>query len=196
MRKKAHFCVVPLLLCLCFSSKSNENKIQVLEFAVVDSLLQKPVIAENLNISFRPPARWSPAINDSLVQKIKESASRNGAPGTCDYLFADTLSRAFFILSRNSSFNPKNGDSLLLKIEESYHAQFPKSETRRTAFKKDSFRVHQIMVNLGTTVVLRMFFNAEKCPPFEAAFIFPGGSFVEQMKKIESVIGSIRLLHP
>lgn len=191
MKNILRFCLFPLLLCFCVSSKSNEDSIPTMEFSVSDSLLQKPVTDKELGISFRPPVGWNALSNNSLEQKINAMLSDKALSRERAYIFHDKQLTAFLVLNNAPYFNADNGKMSIQKVEEKYHKQFPQSEINTCIFKKDVFRVHQIVVNLGKIVLVRLFFDTEKRPAFEASFIFPAESYQERMKTVESVVGSI-----
>ncbi|HAJ78609.1 MAG TPA: hypothetical protein DCO75_02460 [Fibrobacteres bacterium] len=193
METRFHIFLLPLiLLCFCFSSKSNESNIQNLEFTVVDSLLQKPIIDKNLNISFRPPKHLNILESDSLKKMLKGLIADKGKE-KYRYIFCDSLFNVFFIFGSASSFDFKNSDKALQSLKVKYHEIYPQSESKSGIFLKYPFRVHQIIVGMGKLTFLRMFFDSKKCVPFEVDFIIPTDSYSEQMKIVESVIGSISL---
>jgi hypothetical protein len=185
MKNMLRYCLLPLLFCFCVSSKSNEADIPILEFAVIDSLLQKPVKDKELGISFRPPKNMDTLKSDSLVKKLNGLIVEKSTRQERRYIYSDSLFTSFFILNNAVSVDIKN-------IEEKYRKKFPQSEIRTGVFKKDSFSAHQIVLNLGKVVLVRLFFDAKKSIPFEVSFIFPSDTYSEQMKKVESVIGSIK----
>jgi hypothetical protein len=188
MKNKLQFCLFPLLLCFCVSSKSNEDNLPTMEFSVIDSLLQKPVIDKELGISFRPPKNLDTLKGDSLIRKLNDLIAEKSTRQERRYIYSDSLFTSFFILNNSVSVDTKN-------IEEKYRKKFPQSEIRTGVFKKDSFRVHQIIMNLGKVVLVRLFFDSNKSVPFEVSFVFPSETYSEQMKKVESVIGSIKPIH-
>ena len=165
-----------------------------MEFSIVDSLLQKPIADYDLKISFRPPMHWNSVANDSIIREMNRTVLEKNPLSDHAHVFYDTIVHSIFILDGAPFFNRNNGDSLLQKIGLDYKSKFPQSEFKTALFGKNDFVVHQIIVNTGAVVIVSLFFNATSCPPFETRFLLPFNRYSEEMKKVESVIGSIALL--
>jgi len=192
MKNKLRFCLFPLLFCFCVSSKSNEDNLPTMEFSIIDSLLQKPVMDKELGISFRPPKNLDTLKSDSLVKKLNDLIAEKSTRQERRYIYSDSLFTFFFVLTKSVSFDVKNGVMALKNIEENYRKKYPQSEINAGIFKKDALRVHQIVVNLGKIVLVTLFLDSEKRPVIEANFILPADSYQEKMKSVESVIGAIQ----
>lgn len=195
LKTNANIWLLPLMLCVCTAPKSStDQEINAMEFEVVDSLLQKPIVDNDLKISFRPPMHWKAVANDSVIREINRTVLDKNPLSIRAHIFYDARVRSIFILDGAPHFNRTRADSLVKKIALEYKSRFPKSEFKTALFAKNEFIVHQIILNLGALVVVSLFFDATSYPPFETRFILPFNGYSEEMKKVESVVGSISLL--
>jgi hypothetical protein len=181
------------MICLCGGPKSKDENIQSLGFVVNDSLLQKPVIDSILKISFSPPKNWISTPSDTLLKLVEKIVLENKIGGENTHMYCDRASRSFLIVNQTAFFNGTGGPESLKKLEDLCKKQFPQSETRTIVFLKKPFLVNQIIANLGTMVLVSLYFKSDECRPFAVNFLVPMATFSEHMKIVESVVGSV---HP
>ena len=84
-------------------------------------------------------------------------------------------------------------ETLLETLENAYRTQYPKATVQRTIFMKDAFTMHQLMVGTSDSVLIKPVCNAPENPVFEVNYVVPRDVYEEELRAIESSIGSINL---
>lgn len=178
-----------ILYCGCNRNKDQTLPLPTLEFDVVDSLLG-PAIRSDHGICYRMPVEWT-RLPDSLIARIA-SASKTSATGLMiDAAYGDPdkkLAILFSVMPQRDTTTAKN-------LVDEYARQLGlTSSVHSTVFLVNDFRVFQILANVGDTVLFKLIFWSRKVRALaQFDFVIPRSYYSANLKKVESVIGSISI---
>ncbi|MCH8293797.1 hypothetical protein IH992_22165 [Candidatus Poribacteria bacterium] len=177
----------------CDSSKSQKSRYETLVFNVDETLLEPAIMDADLNISIAAPKNWT-AIDDSvLAQVITQSSDMlmQGLQMEPRWIFLNHPSQAMCVVSRLNALDITQGETVLKELEVAYSTQFPNAVIQSTIFLKEEFRVHQLMVNSSQFVLIKLLCDAPEILPFEVDYFIPKKVYEQELRAIESSIGSI-----
>ena len=188
--------ILPFLTLLfvfvgCKSSKT-EDKHPSLEFQIDPALLEPKIQDKELGIEISPPAGWekrdSTFSNSGTLKELRAIEMLVGSP---KHFFQHNQTNSLCILSKFATNSVKNTENLILKAKSGLEKQFPSAKISTSTFLKDKILVHQIMLLSSEYVILKLVCELDKLKAFEVVYILPKNAYADQLRAIESSIGSI-----
>lgn len=188
--------ILPFLTLLfvfvgCKSSKT-EDKHPSLEFQIDPALLEPKIQDKELGIEISPPAGWekrdSTFSNSGTLKELRAIEMLVGSP---KHFFQHNQTNSLCILSKSATNSVKNTENLILRSKSGLEKQFPSAKISTSTFLKDKILVHQIMLLSSEYVILKLVCELDKLKAFEVVYILPKNAYADQLRAIESSIGSI-----
>lgn len=180
----------------CDCSKSQKGQLETLTFNVNPGLLEPEVTDAVLKISISAPKHWKP-VDEAILQDVIVQLGEilmQGLSLKPKRIFLDSESQSMCVVSQLDSVDITQGKRLLKELEAGYRATFPAATIEHTVFLKEEFRVHQIMVSNQQFVLIRLLMDAFDVPVFEIDYVVSVQVYANQVRAIESSIGSINSL--
>lgn len=192
-----------LLLCgmlsgafiACDAPPSQKRAEETLVFNVNQTLLEPAITDTTLNITMAAPKAWE-KMDDALLAKVMEQVAphlRQGLELAPRWIFMNARSRAMCIVSQVNGVEIAPDDTLLETQENAYRDAFPEAAVRRATFRKDAFRVYQLMVSASDVVLIKLICDAPETLIFEVDYVVPKAVYAAELRAIESSIGSIHV---
>lgn len=201
MRSRLKF--LQLLLCGivigtivgCDPPNSQNRAYETLAFNVDKTLLEPAITDTTLKMTIAAPKAWEKTDDTMLTQVIDQVSPHitQGLQMVPRWVFLNEQSRAICIVSRLEGIEITPNDTLLQSLETAYLDKFPKATVQRTAFLKDAFRIHQLMVGAPDFVLIKLICDAPESLIFEVDYVVPRNVYETELRAIESSIGSINL---
>ena len=185
------FLTLLLVFVGCKSSKT-EDKHPSLEFQIDPALLEPKIQDKELGIEISPPAGWEKS--DSTFSNsgtLKELRAIEMLVGNPKHFFQHNQTNSLCILSKFATNSVKNTENLILKAKSGLEKQFPSAKISTATFLKDKILVYQIMLLSPEYVILKLVCELDKLKAFEVVYILPKNAYTDQLRAIESSIGSI-----
>lgn len=162
----------------------------------VDATRLEPAITDTmLNITMAAPKEWK-KIDDAVLAQVMEQVTprlEQGLKLVPRWIFMNVRSRAMCIVSQVNSVEIALDDTLLEAQENAYRDAFPEATVRRATFRKDAFRIHQLMVSAPDVVLIKLICDAPETLIFEVDYVVPKAVYAAELRAIESSIGSIHV---
>ena len=111
--------------------------------------------------------------------------------GNPKHFFQHNQTNSLCILSKFATNSVKNTENLILKAKSGLEKQFPSAKISTATFLKDKILVHQIMLLSPEYVILKLVCELDKLKAIEVVYILPKHAYADQLRAIESSIGSI-----
>ena len=188
--------ILPFLTLLfvfvgCKSSKT-EDEYPSLEFQIDSALLEPKIQDKELGIEISSPAGWKKS--DSTFSNsgtLKELRAIDMLVGNPLHIFQHNQTNSLCILSKFAANSVENTETLILKVKSGLEQKFPSAKISTATFLKDTILVHQIMLLSPEYVILKLVCELDKLKSFEVVYILPKHAYADQLRAIESSIGSI-----
>jgi hypothetical protein len=180
----------------CDRSKPQGQGYEQMVFDVDRALLEPTVTDAFLNISIAAPRRWKPVEAAELAQlaaRLSESVGKQ-IPIEPRWIFLDNRSQAACVVSRLDAADIPSEDALLKELESVYTSRFPGATVKGAIFLKDEMRVHQLMITAADFILIKLLLDAPTVPILAVDYIIPRHVYADELRAIESSIGSIRPL--
>lgn len=191
-----------LLLCGMLSGAfiacdppSQKRAEETLVFNVNQTLLEPAIRDTTLNITMAAPKAWE-KMDDALFAEVMEQVAphlRQGLELAPRWIFMNVRSRAMCIVSQVNGVDITPDDTFLETQESAYRDAFPEAVVQRAIFRKDAFRVYQLMVNASDVVLIKLICDAPETLMFEVDYVVPKAVYAAELRAIESSIGSIHV---
>lgn len=191
-----------LLLCGTLSGAfiacdppSQKRGEETLVFNVNQTLLEPAITDTTLNITMAAPKAWE-KMDDALFAEVMEQVAphlRQGLELAPRWIFMNVRSRAMCIVSQVNGVDITPDDTFLETQEAAYRDAFPEAVVQRAIFRKDAFRVYQLMVNASDVVLIKLICDAPETLMFEVDYVVPKAVYAAELRAIESSIGSIHV---
>lgn len=111
--------------------------------------------------------------------------------GNPQHIFQHNQTNSLCILSKFAANSVENTETLILKVKSGLEQQFPSAKISTATFLKGTILVHQIMLLSPEYVILKLVCELDKLKSFEVVYILPKHAYADQLRAIESSIGSI-----
>lgn len=193
--------IVLLLALLISCGKSNEppQQFEELSFEINEALLGPSFADSTLRFSFHPPIGWE-QVPDTTMEKVQEELSdvigqENGIQVTPIRFFINkekgsscTLSRVIGLdLSRQAQGSLEEYESLL-------RAKFPGASVKKGTFRIHEINVFQFLITDEQRVIFKLLCSDFQKQTFQVDYVVPRSVYRQQIKAIESSIGSFWML--
>lgn len=194
---KSFYLLVIIVLAILVSCSDNEKmpESEQLLFEINYELLSDSVQLTAYNLIFNPPKNWEPIskrLFDSLDQKIQNQQ-------LSDSIKIIPLS-VFFSESNQSILNvsavnvqSSNLESMVDLFEQREIEKSGIQNFKRADFLKDNLSITQFLVEENNLIIFKLFIKTHQDKMVEFDFIVPKNNYAEEIKSIESSIGSIKL---
>ncbi len=168
-----------------------------LVFQVDQTRLEPAITDPTLKIEIAAPKGWTVLDDGTLAQVIDQldDTLTQGLQMTPQWVFLNEATRAMCVVSRLEAVKATPDGTLLQTLESAYRSQFPMAKVQRATFRKDAFRVHQLIVVATDFVLIKLICDAPKSPVFEVDYVVPRDVYKQELRAIESSIGSLSLIN-
>ena len=179
-----------IFIISCSSEKLDSDQSDI-QFSVNTNLLSKSIYLDNSKISFRPPIGWDELSSDqiNIISEVVNS-TENVFDIKLNKAF-QSLNGAMIIISsikntiENFGYIPSNYMQLLSE-------QFKVDDIMLDNFKIHQVPVKQFLINTKDVVIIKLFISDNV--DYQLDYIVPKKVYEEELKKIESSIGSINTI--
>lgn len=164
----------------------------------VDKTRLEPAITDpTLNIEIAAPKGWKVIDDATLAQVIDQLGDTltQGLQMTPRWVFLNEATRTMCVVSRLEGVKAAPDETLLQTLENAYRSQFPMGKVQRATFRKGAFRVHQLIVVASDFVLVKLICDALDSPVFEVDYVVPSDVYQQELRAIESSIGSLNLIN-
>ena len=197
--------IIQILLCAiiicsfvgCDSPNKKRQPYETLAFNVDQTLLEPVLTDTELNITIAAPKNWKKIDDSVFAQVINELDLQltENIKLVPRWIFLNENSLAMCIVSKLNGVGIAPDENLLKNLATAYQNQFPKATVKQAVFRKDAFRIHQLMVIADDFVLIKLICDAPKTLIFEVDYRVPRDVYKTELQAIESSIGSINLIH-
>lgn len=164
----------------------------------VDKTRLEPAITDStLKIEIAAPKGWTVLDDATLAQVIDRLGDTltQGLQMTPRWVFLNEETRAMCVVSRLEGVKATPDETLLQMLESAYRSQFPMGKVQRATFRKDAFRVHQLMVVATDFVLIKLICDSIESPVFGVDYVVTSDVYQQELRAIESSIGSLNLIN-
>lgn len=169
-----------------------------LVFHVDETCLEPTITDPNLKIEIAAPKGWK-VIDDATLGRVVDRLGETLTQGiqiAPRWVFMDELTQAMCVVSTLEGVSTAPDGAFFRTLESAYRRQFPMGKVQRAAFRKDAFRVHQLMVVASNFVLIKLICDAPESLVFAVDYVVPIDVYQQQLRSIESSIGSLNLISP
>ena len=167
-----------------------------LVFHVDKTRLEPKITDPRLKIEIAAPKDWK-AVGDATLTKVinrLDETLTQGLQLTPRWVFVNETTRAMCVVSELEGMKV-TPETLLRTLESAYRSRLPMEKVQRATFRKDAFRVHQLMVVVSDYVLIKLICDAPESLVFEVAYFVPSDVYQQELRSIESSIGSLSLIN-
>lgn len=187
-------CVIIITGCGSSKQKPEESQpYETLIFNVDDDLIEPAVVDSLLGISISAPKNWK-LVSDSVFIEITtrlDSILGKQIRMEPRQIFVDTNIGAMCVVSKVDSVDISHGEKLLTDLKEAYQTKFPKANVQIGIFLTNEFQINQLMVASSKFVLIKLFLDDDRIPVFEVDYVVPFQAYAQELRSIESSMGSI-----
>ena len=168
-----------------------------LVFHVDKTRLEPAVTDPTLKIEIAAPKDWKVIDDATLAQVIDRLGETltQGIQMTPRWVFVNEATQAMCVVSRVEGVKITPDGTLLQTLESAYRSQFPMGKIQRATFRKDAFRMHQLMVVAADFVLIKFICETPESPVFEIDYVVPSEVYQQELRAIESSIGSLSVIN-
>lgn len=185
------------ILVACDAPNTQKRAEETLVFNVDKTRLEPAIRDATLRITMAAPKEWKQIEDAVMLAKFTEQVEKQLTQGLAlapRWLFLNARSRAMCFVSAVNGVDIAPDDTLLQRLEIAYRDAFPKAQVKRTTFRKDAFRIHQLMVSTPDFVLIKLICDAPETLIFEVDYVVPTSVYAAELRAIESSIGSIHVI--
>lgn len=189
------------LCTLIISCNNSDNKVSkdfpTLEFNIQNNLIEKETIINNLEISISSPINWL-LTNQENINEVKlifeEMFSfENNFKYLLENIFIDDDNSSMLALGKVFI----NDTLSFIEFNNLYVKELKKNnnEINSSIFYKENILVSQLLINSENKINFRLFFENRKNEIIQVDYITSVKNYANEVKSIESSIGSIKLIN-
>jgi hypothetical protein len=188
------FALAPVILLTNCNNNQKPDMETELIFHVDSSLVGPMVAPEETGILVHPPKGWT--VLDSLTreQLIQNIHPKQAEPQplriTPLEVYMDSLSQSVFAISRLEFTSSDTAG--IRQYQETIENTFSKHSLRKGSFTKKGLYFTQYLIQNNKQVAFKLFTKPGNNRYIQFDYIIPANQYVNQIKAIESSIGSIR----
>lgn len=186
------------LLIFTGCDKHQQQNLKELEFSVVDSLLENAIIDSTYNIKFSPPRDYFELENELREQVVSSLTNyiNENVPFRINIITisADTSTSSLLIVTQLDPDNT-NPEVFFEEYKQYVRQQFANVEILETEYLKDGIPITQFLTNREGAVIFKLLFFNEERELMQFDYFVPDSFYPNQIKNIESSIGSIEYYH-
>lgn len=181
----------------CDKPNVNDKSYETLSFNVDESKIEPVVIDAELKIKLGSPKGWKRVEESILSQVVKavDTSPIEGLEIVPRSIFLQEKSKAICIVSKVDWTGIVPDETLLQNLTIAYQKQNPKATVKQGVFKKDAFRIHQLMVITSEFILIKLICDSPETLVFEVDYRVPIEVYKSELSGIESSIGSIALIN-
>ena len=187
------------LLASCGQSNEPSQQFEELSFAVDKSLLGPSFTDSTLGFSFHPPMGWE-KVPDTTMVKARETLSdvigqESDSQVSSLRFFINLEKGSSCVLSRLLGLDLSGQvQGSLEEFESQLRDKFPGANVKKGAFRIDDLKVFQFLVTDDQRVIFKLVCWGSPKQIIQVDYVVPRSVYRQQIKAIESSIGSFRLL--
>lgn len=188
-----------LLFGLCILSvgcaREETAPLAQMEFRVDSTLLGAVIEVPNHDLRFNPPVGWA-SISDSGVVQVNEEAPGEEGAITVEaaHLFFHPTHRSVLSVSVLRQVAGGRFEERIAAYAEVLKDAFPGPELKQTAFRKDGLHIVQFLARPEGLVNFKIVLDTPSADLIQFDYVVPQPFYEEQVRAIESSIGSIQPL--
>jgi len=188
------FCLLFVFISFSCKSKKEETKVFNLTFNIDSSQIGSEVVLKDYAISFNPPANFvhSDEMLDKLNKNISNNINKQNGYNTSPLDAFIDKSLNVLVVSGISAPSADTANFSLQQVSGTIKDQFKTSNMKFAAFKKDDIIIHQFLIQDSINVVFKLLFCNAANRVIQFDYIIPGNNYKNEIKAIESSIGSIK----
>ncbi len=187
-------CIILSVFSGCDTAKDKKLSYETLKFNVDEVLLEPRITDKELKITLSAPKNWK-KIDDSMLSVVVDKLDTDVLDDLSvvpRWIFLNVNSGAMCVVSKLDGMVNVSDAGTLKKFNAAYQLEFPNATVQQTSFIKDSFTIHQIMVNASDFVLIKMLFHSPDTLDFEVDYRLHKTEYELELRAIESSIGSIK----
>ena len=165
--------------------------LQPMAFNIDPSQVEAPVEAVALGIRFQPPAGWMP-LSAAVLDSIGQVLSAEALDLQPQYVYSHPANGS--VLNVATIENTATLGEQVMRHGEALATKHPGAPVQQDQYLKDNIHIAQFLLQSGGYVTFTLFFASSKGGLIQFDYIVPQASYPEQIKAIESSIGSIQLV--
>ena len=194
MKIKYLIFLVLIFLFLSCSKKSPETYKPLL-FNVDSLFLDSQYFDDEFHFAFNPPKDWKP-VSEELFKKIQNNIFLNSDSTIFKIMpkkiFMDSQKAAFCIISKFE--NVASSESLKNKYINLLKEKFQKDKISLAKFEYHTFKFDQLLIMNKERIIIKLIITMENNKMLILDYIIPAELYQENLRAIESSIGSLNLL--
>lgn len=186
----------------CIQKRIVTSQQNELVFSVDEKLLGDAIQDSSLQITFAPPKNWI-RISDSVLRIAQDQAfAHTDKEQSSDsimigkYGFRDAVSNSVIVISQLASFDTTDTSKDLESYKKLAQKKDSSASINTSFFFSHGLKVHQLMDTDVHSVSFKMVFSHKSLAHvIQFDFIVPMAAYKSLVKTIESVAGSVYLIH-
>jgi len=190
------FLFFALALGSCNSSEKTEKKYHPLEFQIDSNLLEPKIRDVELGIEVSPPIGWKKSFlnPDNQIDLNQLQALKMLIGSNPQHIFQHQQTNSCCIVSKFTESSLDLNETFSSQIQKVLKEQFPKADVNHSSFSKNGLLINQILFISEKHVIIKLICTGDVLAAFEVVYIIPRVAYINQLRAIESSIGSILAL--
>lgn len=186
-----------LLIFICCEKNKSPDQPEHLAFNVDSLLIGTTFVNKDLGITFNPPVNWEP-VNTDVIKQLKSNSknvisdSSNIELNPVQVFVNKELLCYCFLSTFNSQENP---DEIRNKYISNFKGKYLSKDIKEAKFAYRKFKFNQIFLFNDNMVYLKLIIRNESTNIFMIDYAIPDRFYENQLKAIESSIGSLNTIN-
>ncbi len=183
------------LLAACSSEPRDDSRLGVepMQFNVDPSQLGAPIEARDLGIVFQAPVAWT-QLSEAKIDSIGRVVAGNPLGVEPKYMFSHASTDALLNVAAVGRAEARTLGEQVARYSALLADQDSTATVRQDDYLKDDIRMAQFLVQTDDFITFTLFFASSRDGVIQFDYIVPRAMYPEQVKAIESSIGSIQVL--
>ncbi len=201
--KFGFYVIILFFISLVYSScgtdnQKEKNELPQMHFNVESQLLGNEITDMKNGVRYSPPKNWT-ILSDEIFNKVSEQV-KSQISNNSEIVYTPV---AIYANPNDNSFlsfgyvdikeNTSGYDSQIRRYADILSEQFDSSSVKSTQFLKDDIKITQYLVQKNNLVTFKLLLKGTNNKLLEFDYIVPKNNYGNEIKAIESSIGSIKL---
>lgn len=180
----------------CKNENNEAGKLKNLNFNIDTTCIASEVILKDYKLSFNPPLNL--AHSDEFYNKLSENIKQNNQVQTelitkpVDAFVDDKFN--VLIVSSIESGQKDSQNSSFEKISDIVKKQFKSENVKFAEYLKDDIKISQFLIQDSINVIFKLLLASPNKQVMQFDYIIPQQNYKNEIKAIESSIGSIKYI--